>query len=328
MPYDNQAMFQASEGYNSLYHKIKNRNLGKQFIQNGDLSAQGLLNFAQEKGLDERQIGGLFGVVKAFAEDNKQYEPLSKLGKELSDKQNMKGFSEYQETKNEDYTLTPGSKRYNKNNEQVAENPKTENVSELAKLIKGAGITDADAIQDIYEQAITKKITNQKGMRLTTNPDGTFELTQGDVPEKKKTMPAGEVSKMSEFKVYRDTTQQINNIVKSGKADTGPFEVIKKLMDNWGIMPNEQRIELRSLVARLPGVMYAMRGKQLSDKELQVALDMMPQMKLDDKAFAIQLNKFMEYMNEIFTAKKQGFRDAGYKVGESTPSIESFYMDQ
>lgn len=131
-----------------------------------------------------------------------------------------------------------------------------------------------------------------------------------------KIMPATEVSKIGEFKAYQDTMTEIETIIDKGEGNvTGPFEFIKKRVDNWGVMPSKERITMRSLVSRLPGLMYAMRGKQLSDKELEVALDMMPQMNMDEVAFGIQLKKFNEYMDTILQGKKEAFGGAGYKTG-------------
>ena len=114
-------------------------------------------------------------------------------------------------------------------------------------------------------------------------------------------------------------------MVKQDKLDTGPFEFIKKRADDWGVLPKKERIELRTLVARLPGLMYAMRGKQLSDKELEVALEMMPKMSQDETAFAISLKNFGAYMTEILAGKKAAFGGAGYGTGafgETPPSAK------
>jgi hypothetical protein len=150
-----------------------------------------------------------------------------------------------------------------------------------------------------------------------------------------KLMPATEVAKIGEFQAYIDTMGEINQLIDAGEGNvTGPFEFINKRIDNWGIMPNEERIKMRSLVARMPGLMYAMRGKQLSDKELQVALDMMPQMSMDETAFGIQLQKFNEYMMTVLSGKEEAFKGAGYQTGGFTtkkkstqnkrPSLDSF----
>jgi hypothetical protein len=131
-----------------------------------------------------------------------------------------------------------------------------------------------------------------------------------------KLMPAGEVAKVGEFQAYIDTMDEITTLIEKGEGNvTGPFEFIKKRLDNWGIMPKKERIKMRALVARMPGLMYAMRGKQLSDKELQVALDMMPQMSMDETAFGIQLAKFNEYMMTVLSGKEAAFKGAGYNAG-------------
>lgn len=151
------------------------------------------------------------------------------------------------------------------------------------------------------------------------------EITQG------KVLPAGEAGKLGEIDAYTSTMNQITRMIGTGQIDTGPFEFVKEKLDNWGVMPKEERIKLRTLVARLPGLMYAMRGKQLSDKELEVALKMMPRMEMDEKAFKIALDNFSDYMQKVLKGKTAAFKGAGYNVeglggGKSTqPPLDSFF---
>jgi hypothetical protein len=150
------------------------------------------------------------------------------------------------------------------------------------------------------------------------NQDGDIDIIEGIKPpstSEGKVLTSSEVKQMSEFDAYQKTTDQIIKMVDAGSAKhTGPFEFIRKIRDNWGIMPNEERIKLRTLVARLPGLMYAMRGKQLSDKELEVAMDMMPKMKMDDVAFKVALDTFTDYMQLMLKGRIRAFKEAGYKV--------------
>jgi hypothetical protein len=174
---------------------------------------------------------------------------------------------------------------------------------------------------------IRKVESPQKGIRIQT-PDKTI-IETGVTPGKgEKQMPAGEVSKIGEFDAYIKTMDEIQGMINKGELDkasegiatiwtskTGPMEPIRKALDNWGVLPDTKRIELRALVARLPGLMYAMRGKQLSDKELEVALNMMPQMNLADEAFVIQLRRFNDYMETILAGKEKAFKGGGYDTG-------------
>ena len=146
-----------------------------------------------------------------------------------------------------------------------------------------------------------------------------------------KTLPAEQAGKIGEFATYVETIDQIQMMVDKGTIDTGPFEFIKKRADDWGVLPKKTRIELRTLVARLPGLMYAMRGKQLSDKELEVALEMMPKMSQDETAFAISLKNFGAYMLEVLAGKKAAFSGSGYSTGgfpqqdsKGRPPLSSF----
>lgn len=169
------------------------------------------------------------------------------------------------------------------------------------------------------KQAIEKNIT-PTGMVLRQGPNGELELmTNAPVGARGggKRMPAGEVGKIGEFKAYMDTMNKIESMIANPKVanTTGPLEKLNVLLDDWGVLPNEDRIKLRSLVARLPGLMYAMRGKQLSDKELEVALKMMPKMEQDDVAFRVSLAQFSSYMRLILEGKKAAYAGAGYDTG-------------
>jgi hypothetical protein len=144
------------------------------------------------------------------------------------------------------------------------------------------------------------------------------------------------VEKIGEMEAYNQTLRQIDNIVGKGKVEgkslTGPFEFMSNIVDKYDVadLGDEDRINLRTLVARLPGVMYAMRGKQLSDKELEVALKMMPTMDMEDKAFAIALTNFSDYMNRILKSKSKAFEEAGYKppAGSGGKSVSDMSDDE
>ena len=188
-----------------------------------------------------------------------------------------------------------------------------EKMSETERLVGRINKLPLDSPDRKLFMARLKKLTESKQQTIRVNPDGSIEIIEGPAGEG-KIMPAEQVGKMGEFKAYTDTLNEIDEMVRSGKADTGPFEFINKRLDNWGIMPKAERIELRNMVARLPGIMYAMRGKQLSDKELEVALNMMPRMEQDDTAFAISLRKFNDYLKLILKGREKAFKGAGYKV--------------
>ena len=235
--------------------------------------------------------------------------------------ENYDGLIELARKTQEEYTLTPGAARF-KGGKKIAEQPTEEKAAQSAigKLIADRDKLPADSpLREIYDEAIEKAVT-RTGMVVESTPEGGLTVRTNVAAGEGgplKTMPATEVGKFGEFKAYTDTLDEIEEMVRTGKPDTGPFEFVKKRLDNWGVMPNEERIALRNMVARLPGIMYAMRGKQLSDKELEVALNMMPRMELDDKAFAVSLRKFNEYLRLILKGREKAFKEAGYK----TPSI-------
>ena len=172
---------------------------------------------------------------------------------------------------------------------------------------------DVNSLIEQYEYAVkndgeTRGFT-EWAMAMKKSGASKVEVNTG------KQIPAAQVEKIGEYKAYQDTLTEIGKMIESGKVDTGPFEFVKKRLDNWGVMPKEERIKLRTLVARLPGLLYAMRGKQLSDKEFTVAMNMMPKMDVDEKVFVIEYQKFNEYLNTVLQGKQKAYKGGGYDIG-------------
>jgi len=215
------------------------------------------------------------------------------------------------------YTLGPNQTLVDASGKEIAKGPEKEDEEKWSAPKNG---TDDDGRPVVYQVSKNGKVrilkgvqpTPQKGMKVYDS-NGNLILDTGGG---EKTLPAQQVSQQSEFKAYTDTMNDIESMINKGKADTGPLEFVRKRIDNWGIMPDKERIKLRTLVARLPGLMYAMRGKQLSDKELQVALEMIPSMSLDDVAFAETAKQFLDYVKKVSSEKKKAFKEYGYKVPE------------
>lgn len=135
-----------------------------------------------------------------------------------------------------------------------------------------------------------------------------------------KTLPSGEVGGLAELDIYRGTMVDIEQYLKKGL--TGPGEMVRRRLSEWGVWSDEDTSDLRALVARLPGLMYAMRGKQLSDKELEVALQMMPQMQLAPREFNARFKRFKQYMETAIKKKRKTFREFGYAVPKNEKSID------
>ncbi len=163
---------------------------------------------------------------------------------------------------------------------------------------------------------------HKAGEVIEVDKDGNVRISKG---VKGRIIPAEQVGKIGEFKAYEDTIGEIENVIEGmGVGDflTGPQEIVTNKLDNWGVLSNEKRMDLRALVARMPGLMYALRGKQLSDKELEVALKMMPRMEQVLPAFVVNLRRFNEYMALLRTGKLKAFRAAGYNADELMAQVE------
>jgi len=171
----------------------------------------------------------------------------------------------------------------------------------------------------------------RNGKKITEHWDGEkwAPLSESDVTtpstnvtiDMRKPLPASTVEKAGEMQAYKATINSILDMAKEKKLDTGPLEFLKEIADNLGVpfLSSTARMNLRALVSRLPGLMYAMRGKQLSDKELEVALKMMPKMNQDEEAFMVNLVQFEDYMNKVTEGKWNAFRKSGYKYDVFAP---------
>jgi hypothetical protein len=164
----------------------------------------------------------------------------------------------------------------------------------------------------------------QQGIEFeTTDPSGaTSKFKMGGLPTKPgqgRVLPAEEAGKLGEARSYTNTMEELKTMVQGKKIDTGPLEFIKEKWDNWTGLGPKERLRLRAITARLPGVLYSMRGKQLSDKELEVGMKMMPKMNTQEEVFANDLSAFEEYISMTREERVKAFADAGYRMDKFDP---------
>lgn len=116
----------------------------------------------------------------------------------------------------------------------------------------------------------------------------------------------------------------IASFVEEGGIDalpTGPQELFTQYMDKWGVAANQRRIQLRAYMAHYTQAIYNMRGKQISNVELDLALKQLPTMNDAPLAFVTKFREFQKALRDgvknTITARKA----AGYDVGD----LEAFY---
>ena len=105
----------------------------------------------------------------------------------------------------------------NKVGEQVPFAPKDGKQTHLADLIsEHNALPPADPLRKIYKQAISKEVA-QTGMRISTNPDGTFDITTGGL-EPSLTKPTE--TKLEDTIINgRDTLAKLNQIKAEFKPE-------------------------------------------------------------------------------------------------------------
>lgn len=190
---------------------------------------------------------------------------------------------------------------------------------EWAKYLSGGGRVAAEIAgqkviqEELAKEAVTAQIWGAE--TPTGRPMGPIERFKAKEEAKTPVVGLEQVKGRAILKTYVGTMKTIRKMIDFGKRTTPskPGEFLWKIKDNFTNLESGERRRFRNIVARLPGLMYAMRGKQLSDKELEVALDMMPQMGFSDEAFIEAFVAFEEYMNETEAAWTTELREAGYR---------------
>jgi len=152
-------------------------------------------------------------------------------------------------------------------------------------------------------------------------------------------VPAGEVGNIGQAQSFgtianRTVDTMMGYIVdKNGgvnldRLPVGPVgEVFNKRMDKYGIAPDAARIQLRNGLNRMIEIMYAIRGKQLSDKEVALAQDTLAAMNESPTQFLVKFAEFQAYMRDMLTGKVEALKKADYDVGELPQMLESLNND-
>lgn len=84
-----------------------------------------------------------------------------------------------------------------------------------------------------------------------------------------------------------------------------------------------QRIDIRAETASLIGLLYAMHGKQLSDRELERALEYFPVMATGDKDYLVKLRNFKQRLDSILEENVRAYGEAGYDISRFERDYQS-----
>lgn len=304
--------------------------LGSKFMEQDDYSPEGIQKFVQENNLGDESgmqvMMELIKVVKQFQSIEPKEPEYYPTAKGFLPSTKVEGVMPYVKPATPKAPKTPTELKLEKLSieskelqiaaqKRKAEAPTTP----IGRLMAARDKLPIDHPDRVEYAGNISKLATERGMIIESDGKGGTTI-RTNVPQRKR-MPAGEVSKTGEFGAYIKTMDELDQMIASGKLHSGPLEFIYHKADDWGVMPKKERIQMRALVARLPGLMYAMRGKQLSDKELEVALKMMPQMHMGDVAFKETLLQFRNYLNLILAGKREAYKGAKYDVGAFTSVI-------
>ncbi len=174
-----------------------------------------------------------------------------------------------------------------------------------------------DGLNDEYHQMDSDKIAREvkaKGYAQEEVEAATFggkfnrqvAVMQATKEIKKPKVTAAVTKAVAGGKTFLDTGMRAMDVIAGftglgpdadiSKLPTGKMEYLNRLQDDWGIMPNEQRIKLRTSVAKFLETMYEVRGKQMSDKEVALAQALQPAMTESPTAF---ISKFSDFQQSI-----------------------------
>jgi hypothetical protein len=128
-----------------------------------------------------------------------------------------------------------------------------------------------------------------------------------------KPLSPTETAKLAALK---NTEKELAELVNAYRTDySGWFDNMMASMGTTAGWTSSDETEFRrKLLANTTDFMYSKGGKQLSDKEMLVLKNTMPQLGMGDDAFKAALIGFYQQVGNIIANREQEFRDKGYKV--------------
>ena len=202
----------------------------------------------------------------------------------------------------------------------------------IARETKVKGFAKEQVEQRIFDDKLQREVKKAKELREVNKPR----------------LSEGAITKIQAGKDFLDLSQRTTDVITGftgigkdlnlDKLPVGPVdEIFQKRMDKYGIKADEERIKLRTATLKLVELMYQIRGKQLSDKEAALALQLQASMNESPIQF---VTKFSEFQRSLIDSTRNAInirKEAGYDVGElealegtlrDTPILEDMLKTQ
>jgi hypothetical protein len=114
----------------------------------------------------------------------------------------------------------------------------------------------------------------------------------------------------------KNTEKELGELIKAYRTDySGWFDNMMANMGTTAGWTSSDETEFRrKLLANTTDFMYAKGGRQLSDKEMTILKNTMPQLGMGDSAFKAALVGFYQQVGNIIANREQEYRDKGYKM--------------
>lgn len=140
-------------------------------------------------------------------------------------------------------------------------------------------------------------------------------------PKVKPTIPAGDVTKFSDFKTLLDDTKSLVGSYDSSYS--GPIQGrIARFKENWtGGLPEKQlgfNQILESLKNRL---IYLRSGAQINENEFKRLMNELPDIKQPDDTIRARLSGFQNLAEELYNNRISGMGAAGYRNTEKLQQL-------
>jgi hypothetical protein len=119
-------------------------------------------------------------------------------------------------------------------------------------------------------------------------------------------------------KIIKDYVVQPDGKLNIDRLPVGPLEAWRKRADKYGIDPDESRIRLRTAILKQIELMYQIRGKQLSDKEVALGQELQNSMSEMPLQFITKYDEFQKNLiagvvNRIELEKAAGRDTSGFE---------------
>jgi len=124
------------------------------------------------------------------------------------------------------------------------------------------------------------------------------------------------LGKMANFQSTMDVIFETLDNPDVSRHVTGPAKPIRDALEELGLWVDTDRVALRSRAIQMWEILYATRGKQLSDKEIKMSEEFFASVKLPREVFEVRLHEFSRYIYNTQISSLRAHKTSGTDIGD------------